>query len=55
MKNDMANPNIPIIMTGFRPIRSETLPHIGAKSNCINEYTAINKPSSAGDAPISSA
>ena len=48
--NEKANPAMPISSTGLRPTRSETRPHMGAKTNCISEYSAIISPRVAPEA-----
>ena len=41
---DKAYPSMPIIKMGLRPVRSETLPHIGAKRNSSRAAIATSKP-----------
>ncbi len=51
----IAAPVSPMISTGLRPIRSDTLPQIGEKMNCMIEYEANRSPITDAVAPYVSA
>ena len=52
---DTNDPKRPIRMTGRRPMRSDSRPHIGAKMNCISEKEVPSRPTVSAVPPKCSA